>query len=635
MIPVELGAHGHELETAVKALLKEHGVFTDRLHERTHQLIQKLGAQAVHHAFQSKRPWMALKDLANAAQPKFKIIQEDEFDQVVKARSANPQAVKTRKVTTGPKESRQPQVIQPSDVIVPPGVFAQEDGQSLASVTLRQLSPNAKGIVLVSEAEAQPYLSQVPMSKEGLAFLILPPVSEAVQSLGSPVRFPVQAIATSEPMLITATMVQGGQKMVGRNVPSARPQVEQVATQTVKILVYKDQFVQSWSEVTDKPIRYVLQVFPGLKVCKQSACECASWHQSDEDMVEPILDVWQRDMLTIHFKRTKTSEATLFTSMLRLTSKAFQQVAPFSGTSGVYIEARNDDGKQQDPRYHTIWLNKLTYEEARAAQTTTEVDTTLVRVTNRYGLRVLSQFAQGLHDQFRPSEPFMAGTSQETWVVGPMPWGTTRQALQKLFSSWSWNAKPLQPAGKSADQLGLKWLVRAAEPPKSYVYTLAHGDVLIVKDAANEDQAAGSPGFAIEASQKTHKAIQPGPLQWDPWAKAAFGGNTSPAKLTTKHLASMQAAVVEKVLAKLPTPSATTANSDAEMTTDHEPRFQALEAQIQQLQNDQQQLGGRMDQIGQQLETQTRSLQQTVEKQLSDQMSRLEALFRKRDRPES
>ena len=262
-------------------------------------------------------------------------------------------------------------------------------------------------------------------------------------------------------------------------------------------------------------------------------CECPAWHWKTEDAVEPILDVWQRDHLSVHFKRTKATEASLFTCMMRVTATAFQQILQFSGTAGVFLEARTHDGRQQDPMFHTIWLNKMSYEEARAAQTTTEVPTALVRVTNRHGLRVASTAAKDVHEQFRPSDPFMTGTTQETWIVGPMPWGTTRQALQKLFTTWEWQAKPLQPAGRSADQLGLKWQVRAAAPPKSFVFTLSHGDVLIVKDSA--PVATGVRVPEVEASQKTQQAVQPGPLAYDPWAKAAFWRNQIDHDISAGH----------------------------------------------------------------------------------------------------
>ena len=99
----------------------------------------------------------------------------------------------------------------------------------------------------------------------------------------------------------------------------------------------------------------------------------------------------------------------------------------------------------------------------------------------------------------------MAGATQETWIVGPMPWGTIRQALQKLFVTWDWQARPLQPAGRSADQMGLKWQVRATVPPKSFVFTLSHGDVLIVKESNPPETVIRAP--EVEASHKTQKAI--------------------------------------------------------------------------------------------------------------------------------
>ena len=65
------------------------------------------------------------------------------------------------------------------------------------------------------------------------------------------------------------------------------------------------------------------------------------------------------------------------------------------------------------------------------------------------------------------------------------------------------------------------------------------------------------------------------------------------------HMAFLEAAVVEKVLAKLPSGVTQAGSSDdAEMIPDQEQRFVQMENQIKQLQSEQQALGGRMDQIG-------------------------------------
>ncbi len=138
----------------------------------------------------------------------------------------------------------------------------------------------------------------------------------------------------------------------------------------------------------------------------------------------------------------------------------FEIVAKQSGTDGLYCEARSQDGKRQDEEFHTVWLSKRTLEEARVAKVTS-IQASLIRVSNGYGLRVAKTDAKTTDDAFRPDTPFLAGAAKSTWVVGPVPWGTTRKGLIKLFEACQWQAKPLQPAGKSVDGTGLKWHVQA------------------------------------------------------------------------------------------------------------------------------------------------------------------------------
>ena len=365
------------------------------------------------------------------------------------------------------------------------------------------------------------------------------------------------------------------------------------------------------------------------------ACHCQGWHPTDEDAAEPILDIWQRDWMTQHFKRSKPSEAAIFSCMMRVTAKAFQAVDSQSGTTGLYIEARAHDGRSQDERFHTVWLPKSSYEEALAKQSTAEIPSCLVRVTNRFGLRVSVEQAKALHNFIRPEVPFLAGTAKSTWILGPVPYGTTRKALTKLFETWGWSAKPLQPMGPSADRTGLRWQVVAEGPPAHYVYTLSHGDVLIVKSDPTDAKTLAL-GQA-EASAVTRGAVAQQHSMQDPWAVAAARlPSAQPTGLSSAQISSLEASITQRVLQQVQSK-----DTDAVMIAEEEGRISALEHQVHQMQQQQQgltkqqqSLERKVELIGSQVESQTQKIQNHMDERLADQFARIEALLSKRPRQE-
>eukprot|EP00438_Fugacium_kawagutii_P031817 Skav203288 [mRNA] locus=scaffold324:419478:422414:+ [translate_table: standard] len=74
--PLVLGGQS-ELETAVCAILKEHGVFLSRVAERAKMVISKLGQNAVTDAMKAQKPWLMLKQLASAQQPELRLIMQE------------------------------------------------------------------------------------------------------------------------------------------------------------------------------------------------------------------------------------------------------------------------------------------------------------------------------------------------------------------------------------------------------------------------------------------------------------------------------------------------------------------------------------------------------------------------------
>eukprot|EP00438_Fugacium_kawagutii_P018309 Skav212458 [mRNA] locus=scaffold385:177937:193005:+ [translate_table: standard] len=613
--PLSLGGQT-EAEIALLAVLKEHGVFQDRLQERCQLIMKKLGHQSVVRAFQSQKPWQQLKQLANQQVPAVRLVLEDEFAQTIKQRTANGQKVGTRKEQSQPAPAARPTPLRlhPQDVVIPEGVFAQQDGAPLAHISIDQLSATAKGVVLMDEAAFQPYRTPKPISKHGLAFLVMAPYTKETAKLGTQVRLPARSATSGEPVLMSACMIQKGEQSVTRSTPTVKHSVDQVPTQVVKIMVYKDQVDQEWSQVVTKPIRYILDHIPALQVCRQESCKCEAWRMTSENPSEPIIDLWARDFMSLQYTEVKPVDAAVFTCHMRLTQAAFQTVMANSSRGGIYCEPRTPDGRKHDNKYYTCWLAKQSFQEVQATKTTSPVQCSIVRVQQRYGLCALTTQGQALHEHCKPGKLFFGHAEKVTYRVGPMPFGTHRGAMSKLFQQWQWPAQVLQPLGRSCDNQGIMWQACSHVPPETTVYVMEHG---------------------IEASSLVRKTVQAKamPLQGDPWADSATRLQLKPfAGPSPSQIANIEDVVAQRVLERVQRPEDDPMNAN-------EARMTALEQQVQKLaqaqdaqQGHNQEVQNKLDHMQQQVDQQSTQFRQCLSSELQQQMQKIEALFSGRSR---
>ena len=174
--------------------------------------------------------------------------------------------------------------------------------------------------------------------------------------------------------------------------------------------------------------------------------------------------------------------------------------------------------------------------------------------------------------------PFLQEGDIATYVIGPLPWGTSRGALIQLFQEWGWPAKPIQPSGRSADGKGLLWTAQAVRMPSTTVVSMQHGDVLILKKSQEVPQPSVIP--KVEASVFTRQQLQKaghGKDNGDPWAEAAKQlphVRSQEANVAVQYMAKIEASLDKKLSERL--------GEDAVMATNLEPRVKELENQIKQ-----------------------------------------------------
>ena len=178
---------------ALGTILREHGVFDERIQDRVATIMEQLGASTVQGAILSTRPWAAIKQLANQHKPRIQLILQDEFDKVRQERAVSGKPVGDKSLKIQKRPARYvPQIqINPQDIALPHGVFKQKDGELLAQLLLRDVSPQAAGVVIGTEVELEPYFLRPTISDRGLALLVVNPSEACVASQGSPIRVPV------------------------------------------------------------------------------------------------------------------------------------------------------------------------------------------------------------------------------------------------------------------------------------------------------------------------------------------------------------------------------------------------------------------------------------------------------------
>eukprot|EP00438_Fugacium_kawagutii_P009646 Skav214995 [mRNA] locus=scaffold508:738590:743089:- [translate_table: standard] len=569
----------------LQQILANHGVWESRLADRAQLIINRLGIPTVKTIVtNSANKWADLKAATNRAQPPLRIIQQDELDaQIASRTNQKKQFGKKPTKTTQKPEPTNKVSIQAKDLEVPEGVFCQQGGESLGPVTQAQLGPLAKGIIIVDQADSEAILKlQRPLTQHGLGVIVLAtPANQGMHSTPA-FRFPAICKLTQEPVLVAGHLYQLGAVMVGRNEPANKIAVEEQSAEALRCLVYRDQVGSLWESMQKQPVKAVFQRESRLM---------------PDDGESPVIDVWDRQWLTKKFEKTQAHRADIFAFSLRVLSSHADQVVASSGSQGVYFEPRTPCGRYPSSCYHVTWLGHVDFQNARFAHQTSPQSTTLVRHGDRYGLRSDTMNAKEIHQKHKPGEPLLLGGEEKMYSLGPMPFATTKEGVTKLLKLWDWDAKAVQPRGRSSDQAGIDWLIQGVEDPGYWIYHLKHGDVLITRlsDPKVETKA---PAVSVVASRKTMEQLQKSQhdpwVTHDPWQRpSSTTSNPPPSLATTQQLNTLEASLEKRIASAVNQTLAARDQDEPMESAAVDQRMQRLEQHMHQMQSTQQQFDHR------------------------------------------
>lgn len=337
---LRLGGMTGDLSQRLQDLVCQHGVASNRAPSVAQHLIQALGTGVVSGILSAPRPWKDLKARASALRPSYQIVLSDELQQQIDRRAAQGKPVGKKENKKPAKANTKPVITLASNqVSVPEGIFQQADGEKLKQIGLHQVQQKNRGVIIANVEEAVPFFRlSDSICKEGLALVVLDVNDPRLPPRHTKVTFPAICAETSEPMIIQGAMFQLGAMEVSRVIPQDMVRLDQVQTQVLRVMVYRDQFTHDWlSFVSNSPFKAILAL-PEFQALGQ----------------EGVLDVFDRQFLTKKFQKARPDQSEVFAISVRIAAQAIMEVLSNNAKGGVFYEPRNDTGRKPHESFRVV-----------------------------------------------------------------------------------------------------------------------------------------------------------------------------------------------------------------------------------------------------------------------------------------
>lgn len=582
------------------SLLESKGVPAKNATERAKQVREKLGQHQVQQALRANNPWAALKAAASKPGKMFRLVTEAELQDYINERAQTKHGAKVQHPKAKKQASQKsgPVQLDPDDFKLDAKHFQDEDGQSVQQIHFQEVEADQTGVALCTTTMAKHFLEHPDkISLSGLALLLIDvPSQKIVEQVGlEPIIFPALCVSTEEHTIIMGHILQLGDKTVKRKMAGKESEPDKIDTQVIKIQIYRDELEVAWDRFITAPVRLLIQAVETMQLCKGQNCglECNKFHAGLDEMLDAVvLEVWSRSFLDDNGKKAEPSTATIFTVFLRIPETALLKILT-SSPPGIYIEPRGKQPREYDERYKVIWLPGATFAEAQHQCRTYSKSLCLVRLKNKYGIRVKQCDEAAACAKLRPGVEFVDMSIQKIFEIFPLPHGTQRAAINKILSDWAWKARALQPGRGNFHHMA--WRIGSAVSPPDAILT-AFGSDVIIKEVRDLQVQENKPTIYAPAKTQKHLREQPAAstakssgssdpwLEHDPWG--GYHKTATPAGQGRTYKAAFQDQIRETVENALKEKQdqdfQMNVNAD-EYTTEQEQRFVALESGLHEL----------------------------------------------------
>ena len=469
-------------------LLATKGVPASAASDRAQLVLNKLGLTQLGTIMKNKNVWAALKAAASRPGNLFRLVTAEEQTAYVAQRANNKHGaqVNNHRSKKSAKSAKPfgPVHLDPDQFELDSAHFMDEHELPVEQIKFVEVEADTRRVALCTTSMAQHFLeAPKSISVEALALLFVgTPETDTIDKANlRKIVILAMCRGTKEHTLIFGYIMQLGDSEVQRSFTGQSSAPEVVATQVLKLQIFRDQLQADWHEFVAAPIRALVQRVEALQLCKGANCgtDCAKFHPAvDEQLDNVIFEIWARSFLNEKGHKTTPKEAALFTVFLRIPEGALQRIL-VSTPVGVYAEPRGDMPRMQDDKYKVIWLPGATHDEAMHQCRTYSKAVCLVRMRTKYGIRVLKDDERTAWAHLRPGVDFVDFDIQLIFELFPLPHGTQRQAVCQLLKDWEWHAKPLQPGKGNFGHMA--WRVGSKVPPPHHVMKGFQVDIVITQ----------------------------------------------------------------------------------------------------------------------------------------------------------
>ena len=494
--------------------LPSKGVLPEDAMGRAKLALKKLGLSALQHAIKQKDPWRALKTAGSAIGKPFQWVSFQELQQHVADRQAHgfKAGNKQKQKRPGNKRSSEVVALSPDTIELFSTTFVDDHEDEVLPIGFSDIASNARGVCVVTTEQAlQLCQGDTNLSTDALAVLTIGEFAECNGFPATNMQWPAIYTPTREPILVIGTLVNLGDLAVSMVKATNAPEVSVLDTEVVRVMVYKDQYVKDWESLQLGPVKELIAQLPALNPCTEKGCSgsCKFFHSAcDEEVANPVLDVWSWRWASIDNKPTQSGLAETFSVFVRLPSSALNDVLRHSGWNGIFIEPRPASKQGPHPDFSVVWLPKSSnIDQARDYMRRIDQVIGLARMQSKFGLRLKKKDEISVTKLIYPGKEIAVCNVVAVYEVGPLPHGLTHAQVGKLLHAWSWIAKPLRPARSNA--AGQFWEIGTSSDPPSAVLRTDQGSVTVSLKKDLEKHAKPAP--KIQSSTRTRKHMLGGP----------------------------------------------------------------------------------------------------------------------------
>ena len=393
-----------------------------------------------------------------------------------------------------------PSLHSASDFTLPAELFHDASGAPVPNQSDRTQS---SGVFLLDASEAQGFQDTHLQASLPLAMVILGPQCPFRTKQCYPCNLPASDLQGNKVVIATCIHFLGSAKVTLRGADQ-----EDIPTESTSVLAFtawhSETAEQLWSELRQGPLRAIWRVF-AIEPAKSVVTR--PWGRNWRASGQPV-DPDKADSFQVH---------------VRVYASIVSTVLAQSGSQGIFVNPKTNEGTVIDPAYAIVWLrDKDRCQAMEAAKKIPEQAGLVLSFKGKrgYGVRVPSTVYEDAQGILNPTLPKQAHIPATCYVkLSPLPHGVTQDDIRQWLDKQGLRMRPIRCLAANT------WLLASSTKTDACHYLWGRSTVLIapVQQNAPQQPTILAGGLRNASIHKTSTASSSQPHApdsdtWDLWA---------------------------------------------------------------------------------------------------------------------